>query len=150
MGDEATPPSTPNGPDRRRYLTSRNSSMPIMGPFAPKTGLLHAAERCRLSGDQTRVDADHSAFELIGNAPNPSDIAAKKVTGETEFGIIRKLNRFLIFVKPEERSNGSECFLPSNFHLGRHIRKDGRFKKCVAQTVSFAPKQHARAFGDSI
>src|SRR5882757_2440135 len=80
----------------------------VMGPFAPKSGLLHAAERCRLGRDQTRVDADHSAFELIGDAPNSSDIAAKKVTGETEFGIIRKLNRFLLFVKPEERSDGSE------------------------------------------
>jgi hypothetical protein len=85
----------------------------IMGSFAPKSGLLYSAERCRLGGDQTRVDADHSVFELIGNAPNPSDITPKKVTGETEFGIIRKLNRFLIFVEPEERSNGSECFVPT-------------------------------------
>jgi hypothetical protein len=35
-----------------------------------------------------RDDADHSAFESVGETPNPSNIVAKKVTGEAEFGII--------------------------------------------------------------
>src|ERR1700722_7579924 len=122
----------------------------VMRSFAAKSGLLHAAERHRLSGNQAGVDADHSVFQFLGDAPNSPDVATKKITGQTEFGVVGKLNGLLVFVKPEDRSNRSECFLPSNFHFGRYLCQDGRLKKCAAQAVPFAPEQHACALAHSI
>jgi ParB family chromosome partitioning protein len=87
----------------------------IMGTFAPQPGLLNAPERYGLCGDQAGVNTDHSVFETLGNAPDPPDVATKKVAGETEFGVIRELNDFLILVKAKKRSNRSEGFLPGDF-----------------------------------
>src|SRR5258705_7378924 len=98
-----------------------------MRPFASKSRLLHSAKRRDLGGDQASVNADHSVFEPLRNSPDAPDVATKKITSETEFGVVGKLNGFFIFMKPEKRSNGPERLLSSHFHPGGHIREHSRF-----------------------
>src|ERR1700676_4708415 len=112
---------------------------PVMGSFASQAGLLHAAEGNHLGGNQSGVNADHSVLESLGYAPDPSDVATKEITGETEFGVIRKLDGFVIFIESKERGNGAECFFPSHLHLRGDISEDGRLVKCAAQAMTFAP-----------
>src|SRR5580704_17306952 len=59
----------------------------VMRPFASKFRLLHSTERHDFGGNQAGVDADHSVFESLRNSPDAPDVAAKKITSETEFGI---------------------------------------------------------------
>src|ERR1700681_2599516 len=98
----------------------------IMRSFTTKSGLFHAAEGSDLVGDQPGVNAHHSVFERLGHSPDPTHVAAKKIAGETELGIVRQLNRFFILVKPEKWSHGTERFFPGYLHLGRHIREHRR------------------------
>src|ERR1700722_5509575 len=110
---------------------------PVMGSFASQAGLLHAAEGYHLGGNQSGVNADHSVLESLGYAPDASDVATKEITGKTEFGVIGKLDSFLIFVEPKERGHGAECFFSSHLHLRGDISEDGRLVKCSAQAMAF-------------
>ena len=51
----------------------------VVRTFAPKSRLFNSAERSNFIGDQSRIDADHSAFQGFRGSPGPADVAAEEV-----------------------------------------------------------------------
>ena len=63
-------------------------------------GLLDTAER-DVSPDHERVvDADHTNFHLLGDAPDLADVLREEIAGETAAGVIGDGYRFFLRFKP--------------------------------------------------
>src|SRR3990172_8742001 len=129
--------STPSSPRASRWTSTRYSWAelfvdaadaevlhfeelfdPVLGALAADTGLLDAAERRDLVGNNSDVDADHAVLERLGNAPDAPDVAAVEIGRETVFGIVGKPDQLLLGLEAEQRRHRTERLLMGPFHFG--------------------------------
>src|SRR5262249_25698654 len=68
----------------------------VLGALAPDAGLFHAAERHDFRGDEPFIDADDAVFETFHDAPHAPHVSRKEVRGEPVFGVVGKLQSFLL------------------------------------------------------
>src|SRR5213079_1239425 len=74
----------------------------VLRAFAAETGLLDAAERRDLGGDEPGVDADHAVLERLGNPPDAADVTRIEVRRQPELGPVGELDHFGVARKPEQ------------------------------------------------
>ena len=112
----------------------------VVRTFAPKSRLLNSTERGDFVRNQSRIDADDAAIQGFRGSPGAADVAAVKVTRQTEFGIVGHLNAFFIALEAEKRCEGTEGLLAGNLHLGSYLAQNRRFEKRLTESVSLAAK----------
>jgi serine phosphatase RsbU (regulator of sigma subunit) len=122
----------------------------VVRTFAPESRLFNSAERGHFIRDQSRIDADHAAFQGFRGSPGATDVPAEEVARQTEFGIVGHLNTFFIAPEAEKRCQRAEGLLAGDLHLGSYLAQNRRFEKCSTESVSLTAKQTAASLGDSI
>src|SRR5271163_448341 len=105
----------------------------IFGTFAAQAGLLDAAEGSDFGGDEAGVDADDAVFEGFGDTPDAGDVAAIKISGEAEFGVVGEGDGFGFAAKTEERCDGAESFFAGNHHLRSDFRENSGLEETAAE-----------------
>ena len=122
----------------------------VVRTFAPESRLFNSAERGHFIRDQSRIDADHAAFQGFRGSPGATDVPAEEVARQTEFGIVGHLNTIVIAPEAEKRCQRAEGLLAGDLHLGSYATQNCRFEKCSTESVSLAAKQNAGSLGDGI
>ena len=104
-------------PPTQMYLSSVNSRMPYLRPFAADAAFLDAAEGRDFGGDEAGVEADDAVLERLGDAPRAREVARVHVRGQPELGVVRELHGFLVGVDAEQRRHRAEGFLARQDHV---------------------------------
>src|SRR5512134_3362862 len=108
-------------------------------------GLLDAAEGRHFIRYQAGVDADHSVFELLGDAEHASDVARIEVAGKPELGRVRGVDRFLLGRELEHRRDRPEGLLAREQHVARGVRDDSGLEERAAELVARAADDDSAA-----
>ncbi len=137
-------------PPRHRYLTSRYSSTPYLEPSRPRPDSL--TPPALSPGDEPDVDAHDTGLKRLGDPPDPADVAAVEVGGETELGIVGHANCLVLRAEAQQRRHGAEGLLVRHRHVRGHAREDGRLEEGAAELVPPAaandPSALAQGVGD--
>ncbi len=105
----------------------------VLRSLAPLPGFLDAAERRHLVRDDALVDADDSVFECLRDTPDASDIAGIKITGESDFRVVRHLNGFFLSFEAEQWRHRTKNFLAKNAHVIMHPRQNRGLDETTAK-----------------
>ncbi len=116
--------------------------------FAAQTGLLDAAEWHMLGGDDAGVDAHHAVLQRLADAENTADVAGVEIAGQTEFGVVGRVNRFFFRVEAEDRGQRAKGFFAGAQHVGTGVGQHGGLEKLALEALA-AGHQRA-AFGQRI
>ena len=101
-----------------------------------------------LGGDDADIDAHHAVLQGFGHAVNASHIATVKVTGQTKFGIVGGINRFLLCGETKHRCKRTKGFFLGAQHAGLGVGDDGGLEKLTLHF--FATGQHTPALLHSV
>ena len=113
--------------------------------FAAQAGLLDAAEWHMLGGDDAGVDAHHAVLQRLADAENTADVAGVEIAGQTEFGVVGRVNRFFFRVEAEDRGQRTKGFFAGAQHVGAGVGQHGGLEKLALEALA-AGHQRA-AFG---
>src|SRR5271165_1897484 len=119
----------------------------VLGAFAAEARFFYAPEGCDLGGNDSGVDADDAVFESFGDAPDAGDVAAVKISGETEFRIVREGDGVRFCLETKEGRYGSKGFFARDGHLRRYIGENRRLKKTAAESVTVPTDKNLCTFG---
>src|SRR4051794_38113262 len=98
----------------------------VLRALAPDPGLLDAAERRDLGGDDARVDADDPVLEALRHAPDATDVAAVEVRREPVRRVVCLSHRLLLGVEAGDPGNGAEGLLTRHRRVGGDAGDHGR------------------------
>src|ERR1700730_1066527 len=119
-------------PPMQRYLTSRNSAMPYFEPSRPMP-LSFMPPKGAISVEMMpSFDADDAVFERLGDTPDAADVAAVKIGGEAEFGVVGHLDCLVLALEAVERRDRAKGLLLGDNHIGLHIGQDRRLEEAAA------------------
>src|SRR3954454_1620409 len=111
----------------------------VMRAFSAEAGLLDAAERRNLGGDQSCIDADHARLQRLGYPPDSAEISRIEVRGESERRIVAHRNHVGLVLEAEHRCKRAERFLLRHQRIGRDVRQDRGLEEATAKRMAFSP-----------
>src|SRR5919204_5970913 len=122
----------------------------VLRALAAESGLLHAAERGDLRGDDAGVRTDDAGLHLLRHAEDAPDVAAVEIARESELRVVGKPDDLILGLEANQRRDGAERFLVGDDHVRRDVRDHGRLEEEAAALVAFAAQDDLRAFAERV
>ena len=67
--------------------------------------------------NDANVDAHHAVLQSLADAKDATYIAAIEITGQAKLGVVRSVNRLLVFVKAKHGCEGTKGFFLGAQHV---------------------------------
>src|SRR5919198_4233379 len=120
----------------------------VLRALAAESGLLHAAERRDLRGDDAGVRTHDAGLHLLRHAEDAADVAAVEVAGEAELGVVGESDHLIFGLEADQRRHRPEGLLVRDDHRRRHVGNHGRLEEETAALVALAAEDHLGAFAE--
>ena len=91
--------------------------------------MLDAAEWHVLGRDDAGVDAHHAVLQRLADAENAADVAGVEIAGQSEFGVVGRVDRFLFRMETEDRGQRAKGFFAGAQHVGAGVGQHGGLEK---------------------
>src|SRR5690606_35677021 len=107
----------------------------VLRALTADAALFHATEGRHFSGDEARVDADHTALERLGDPPDAAHVTAVEVAGQPELSPVGQTDGIFLGRELHQRGDRAEGL----FVHGERIAGDARQHRRLVEPARPCP-----------